>query len=361
MSELRPSRIALAAVAVLGLFGAGAVTGLTLTGFSEADEPAPPRVVVDTPTTKAPEQPSKAPFRAFSADSWWNTPLPDDPPQNPFEDEILDYLSTAEESRDGCLTLAGAGNSPWGQPIYWAGDGDPEYDVLDLNEEAPPELDRLRIPAGAESADNSDDSMTIFDRGRGYVVALTAADYDQDSDEWSASSATVTYLESNGLHALTGRSDDDRNLGAHRGNNGAAMAVRFDEVQAGGVPHVLKIAAGPEVADRAVFPMVGSDGDYNGSDPAVPPQGLRLRIKPSIDLRRFNLPPQALVIARALQRYGVYIGDSGGNSALKLENTVAEGRGQLWDVNVTDLCGLPFEPAYWDVLQEGYSPVPAPD
>jgi hypothetical protein len=106
--------------------------------------------------------------------------------------------------------------------------------------------------------------------------------------------------------------------------------------------------------------MVGSDGDYHGSDPEVPPQGIRLRIKPSIDLEDFDLPDQALVIAQALQRYGAYIGDSGGVTALKLENTMAEGRGQLWDVSATDLCQLPLSPQYWDVIAEGYDPTTRP-
>jgi hypothetical protein len=134
------------------------------------------------------------------------------------------------------------------------------------------------------------------------------------------------------------------------------MAVAWNEVQAGAINHVLKVASGPELANRHVFPMVGSDGDYQGNDPAVPPEGLRFRIKPSVDLESLKLSPQALVIARALQRYGFYLGDSGGSTALKLENTVAEGRGQLWNLSADALCALPFKPAYWDVLSEGYDP-----
>ena len=102
--------------------------------------------------------------------------------------------------------------------------------------------------------------------------------------------------------------------------------------------------------------MVGSDGDYEGADPGVPPQGLRLRIKPSIDLEALGLHPQALVISRALQTYGFYIGDSGGTTAIKLQNTFAEGRGQHWSVPAEALCGLPFTPDYWDVIAEGYDP-----
>ena len=81
-----------------------------------------------------------------------------------------------------------------------------------------------------------------------------------------------------------------------------------------------------------------------------------MRIKPSINLKALDLHPQALVIAEALQKYGVYLGDSGGTTALKLEDTKAEGRGQLWTVTANDLCSLPFTTQYWDVLPEGYDP-----
>lgn len=251
--------------------------------------------------------------------------------------------------------LAGAGASPWGTPSYWAKPSDPSYDIRGLRLRVP-ELESLRIPRSAKPAANNDAAMSIYDLQKGYVVALTEVNYDAGSDTWSASGATVTYLDSNGLNVQTGRSDDTRNVGSHRGNNGATMAVSWDQVQTGAIRHVMKVAAGPEVANRFVFPMVGSDGNYQGGNAAVPPQGLRLRIKASIDLKDLNLSPQALVIARALQRYGFYIGDSGGTTALKLENTRAEGRGQLWNIKADALCGLPFTTDYWNVVSEGYDP-----
>jgi hypothetical protein len=297
-----------------------------------------------------------APPQAFTATSWWNMPLPNDPPLNPAGAEILEYLRTAPQSGAGCLMLAGAGDSPWGQPVYQSGPGDSEYDVTGIPGDPPPELTTLRIPDGARPADNGDGSMTVYDESRGYVVALTDAVWDEVGDQWSASGASVTYLDSNGLDARTGRSDDSRNRGTHRGNNGATMAVTWGEVRAGNIDHVLKVASGPEVSRRHVFPMVGSDGDYAGDDPSVPPQGLRFRIKPSLDLTALGLRADALVIARALQRYGFYIGDSSGTTAVKLENTRAEGYGQLWRLPPDALCDLPFTQDNWDVLAEGYHP-----
>jgi hypothetical protein len=263
-------------------------------------------------------------------------------------------MSTAEESAEGCVRLAGAGDSQWGQPVYWASSEDPTYQVAVDKDDPPPELQNLRIPEGALAANNNDGSMTLFDVERGYVVALTDAAYDADSGSWRASGATVTYLDSNGYDVRTGQASDERNRGSHRGNNAAVMMARFDEVDAGRIEHVLKVASGPDPSSRAVFPMVGSDGD--SSDPAAPPQGLRFRIKPSVDLESLGLPEQALVIARALQDYGFYIGDSGGVTALKLEDTQIQGRGDLWDLAPDALCGLPLSPRYWDVLPEGYQP-----
>jgi hypothetical protein len=294
------------------------------------------------------------PLRASAPTSWWNSPVPGDAPSNPEADAILRYMSTAPNAAGGCIHLSGAGNSAWGQPVYWARAGDPTYDVSVRAANAPVEVHSLRIPRGALAAGNNDGSMTVFDVERGYAVALTDAKFEADTNHWSASGATVTYLSSNGLDARTGRTSDPRNIGSHRGNNPADMMARLDEVAAGRVDHVLKVASGPETSVRFVFPMVGSDG--SSTDPAAPPQGLRFRIKPSVDLAGLGLAPQALVIARALQQYGFYIGDSARVTALKLEDTRSEGRGQRWSIPPTALCSLPITAQYWDVLPEGYVP-----
>jgi hypothetical protein len=299
-----------------------------------------------------------APLRAFTATSWWNTPVPPDAPSNRSEAAVLRYMSTEPQAGDGCVRLAGAEGGSWGQPVYWAQPGDPEYDVTTTRQQnAPPELRGLRIPRGARPAENNDASMTIFDVARGYAVAVTEASFDADTNHWSVSGATVTYLDSNGLDVRTGRSSDERNSGSHRGNNPAVMMVRLDELEAGAIDHVLKVASGPEASTRHVFPMVGSDGD--STDPAAPPQGLRFRIKPSVNLEALRLAPEALVIARALQEYGFYIGDSGGSTSLKLEDAEVEGRGERLSLSRDALCGLPLTRQYWDVLPEGYQPPPS--
>jgi hypothetical protein len=343
-------------ISIAVVLGLVAVVVAAAHPFRGGDEPSRPPNTARASSLQAPVDAQGRPYRPFEANSWWNTPIPANAPLNPAGAQILHYLSTAKSSGRGCLTLAGAQNNRWGQPAYWAGPGDPQYDVQGLPATAPPEMAHLRIPVGAEGADNSDGTMTVYDVSRGYVVLMTDARYDSGSDTWSASGATVTYLNSNGLSAATGRSDNPHNIGMHRGNNGATSYVRFDMVKAGAVRNVLKIASGPELSTRWVFPMTRSDGGATDPSLGAPPEGLRMRLKPSLDLQTLGLRPQALVIAEALQKYGVYLGDSSGTTALKLEDTRAEGRGQLWNLSANDLCKLPFSPAYWDVLPEGYDP-----
>ena len=291
-------RVFIALGAILLSSGLVSLTAALMSGG--ADREPSPRVTEPTPQARhAPVTKSGRPYRAFAARSWWDTPIPRKAPRHPAQNAILNYMSTAPDSGGGCLSLAGAGQSHWGQPMYWARPSDPSYDVVGILGGGPPELNDVRIPVGARPARNSDGSMSIFDLRQGYVTLLTDAVYDVADNQWSASGATVTYLHSNGLHVLTGQSDQRGNTGIHRGNNGATAGVRWDMVQAGAINHVLKVSSGPELANRWVFPMVGSDGDYAGSDPAVPPQGLRLRIKPSVDLGSLSLHPQALVIARS--------------------------------------------------------------
>jgi hypothetical protein len=128
--------------------------------------------------------------------------------------------------------------------------------------------------------------------------------------------------------------------------------VRYDEVVAGRIPHVLKISVHSTRCEH-VFPMVGNE--CGTRDRHAPPEGTRIRIRPNVDLSKLRLSRAGRVLATALQRYGAVIGDqSGGSITLKLENTVAAGRGQRWDglLSATSLRAIPLR--YFEVIRLGY-------
>jgi hypothetical protein len=214
----------------------------------------------------------------------------------------------------------------------------------------------IRIPTDAEPDDTSDAAMTVYDLTGGFVGAFHWTVKTVASDgtvSWSACGGSVYHLGSNGLEQRAEGADDLRNWG-HRGVPAPTYAVRWDEIQAGSIDHALKIAIF-HTCDH-VWPMIGDEGCDSGG---LIPEGTRIRIRTDVDLSSFGLSPEALIIARALQRYGAYVGDqSGGPVALKIENTVAEGRGWLWNgiLEARSLDAIPL--SAYEVVERGWRPSP---
>jgi hypothetical protein len=294
-----------------------------------------------------------APYRAFSSSSYWNTPLARDAPVGRKSRRIIAYLQRTATTN--FVHLAGASpTGKWGNPIYWADSDDPPYSISNTCAfQQPPEFVSVRIPRDARPDPTSDSAMTVYDLSNGIVYGFHRAAYDEADDEWSACGGAVYYLGSNGLHGSLPRSNDERNRG-HRGVPPPTFAVRYDEVQAGVIRHVLKIAV-PRTKCRHVFPMTGDE--CGTLKRYAPPEGTRIRIKPSIDLSTLELSPEARIVAQALQDYGAVIGDqSGGPVSLKLENTLAEGRGQLWDGLLSPDSLAPIPLRSYEVIRLGYDP-----
>jgi hypothetical protein len=298
--------------------------------------------------------PPAGPYRAFSSDSYWNTPLPADAPTDPHSTDYLSYMTST--AVNPFLSLSGLGSDypAWGKPIYWAHDDDPVYRIRNTCDWwQPPVFRHVRIPRGARPAPDSDAEMTVYDLDAGIEIDLWHARYDAASDTWSACGGERYGLDSNGLHVDTHQSDDPQNWG-HRGVPAPTQAIRLDEVQAGRIDHVLEFGT-RFPSGQHVFPMVGSDGQ--GTAAWAPPQGLRMRIRPDLDLTTLGLSPAALVVARALQTYGAVLGDSsGGPTAIKVENCSVEGRGDCWHgrLGSFSLKGIPMSD--YEVIRLGWDP-----
>ena len=122
---------------------------------------------------------------------------------------------------------------------------------------------------------------------------------------------------------------------------------RLDEVQAGAIAHRLECFIPPKlVGVSSVWPMIASDGQSAGGIP----EGIVLRIRPSVDLSAKGLSAGALVIARALQNYGCVVTDGGSSRAgtLRLQRGDWSGLG----VNKDSLESLPW--GDWEFVQGGF-------
>jgi hypothetical protein len=280
-------------------------------------------------------------YRAFTSTSPVNQKAP--AKVHPDSDAIIAWI-LADPKVTNYVHLAGLdATGKWGVPVYWASPSDP-IRVIKAAPGAyalPPEFAAVRIPDGAHADPTPDGSMTVYDLNSGTVIWVWKAV--PDGKNWMASGGSIHYLASNGLDKLwkTYAGWDKRNRG-HRGVPGSTFPVRWDELQAGVIEHFLKIAVHVTKASN-VFPMTGNEN--GSSEKYAPDEGLRIVIKPSVDVTKKGLKPMALTIAHALQDYGAIIGDqSGGPVSLPMENLVAEGRGWLWSGNLdaTSLKAIPL-------------------
>jgi hypothetical protein len=82
--------------------------------------------------------------------------------------------------------------------------------------------------------------------------------------------------------------------------------VRYDEVKNGSIDHAVRFTT-PCIGASFVYPARHSVQSCSG--PNLPPMGLRVRLKATVNISW--LPRQARVVAKALKRYGMILADSG--------------------------------------------------
>ncbi len=117
---------------------------------------------------------------------------------------------------------------------------------------------------------------------------------------WAAGSGSVWNLGSNHLRPAGWTSADAAGLPIFPG------LARWDEVSRGRIDHALRFTA-PETRRAYVYPA--RHYASSSTDPSLPPMGLRVRLKATVNVASF--PRQARVVLRALRRYGMILADNG--------------------------------------------------
>ncbi len=117
---------------------------------------------------------------------------------------------------------------------------------------------------------------------------------------WHAGSGAIFNLRSDHLRPAGWTSADAAGLPILPG------LARYDEVRAGSIDHALRFTADC-TAPSYVYP---ARHDAPACSGFRPPMGLRVRLKASMNIS--GLPPQARIVAEALKRYGMILGDNGG-------------------------------------------------
>jgi hypothetical protein len=155
------------------------------------------------------------------------------------------------------------------------------------------------VPVDPRHEGGSDRHILMVDRDACRLYELFAAEQDAEGD-WHAGSGAIWDLDSNALRPKTWTSADAAGLPILPG------LVRYDEVAAGVIAHALRFTA-PDTRRRFLYPARHFASDSDSA--ALPPMGLRVRLKRSVDISGFG--PQSRVVLRALKRYGMLLADNG--------------------------------------------------
>jgi len=122
----------------------------------------------------------------------------------------------------------------------------------------------------------------------------------RDGPGWAAGSGAVFDLTSNALRPAGWTSADAAGLPILPG------LVRREEVAAGEIRHALRFTAS---RTQRGYIAPATHFASSSTDPALPPMGLRVRLRADFDTSGF--PPAVRTILRALQTYGMLVADNG--------------------------------------------------
>ncbi len=154
-------------------------------------------------------------------------------------------------------------------------------------------------PIEGGPSSSGDRHVLVVDRDACRLWELYSAYPQNGGSAWSAGSGATWALHSNAVRPLGWTSGDAAGLPILPG------LVRYDEVAAGTIDHVIRFTA-PRTANAYVWPASHKAATGGPSDP---PMGAWFRLKSGYDISRFSAENQ--VILRALKKHGMVLADNG--------------------------------------------------
>jgi hypothetical protein len=155
------------------------------------------------------------------------------------------------------------------------------------------------IEGGANS--DGDRHVLVIDRDNWMLYELWHAKSFDNGMRWEAGSGAIFDLTRGSARPIGWTSADAAGLPIFPG------LVRYDEaVGRGEITHALRFTVR---RSRRAYVAPARHFASNSDDPALPPMGMRVRLKAQVDVARFSSPVQ--VILTAMKRYGMILADNG--------------------------------------------------
>jgi len=157
------------------------------------------------------------------------------------------------------------------------------------------------VPIEGGPQSGGDRHVLVVDGDNCLLYELFGAYPQNGGTSWEAYSGAVFDLSINDHHPVTWTSADAAGLPIFPG------LARYDQVvQKGELNHALRFTV--QHSQAGYIPPAGHYASSN-SDPALPPMGLRVRMKGSYDCSSYSTAAQ--VVCAGLKKYGMIVADNG--------------------------------------------------
>ena len=263
---------------------------------TDPDSPGTP----GTPSSPAPGG-ALGDRRVFPADNPWNADISQAPVDPASATLIASCGATARLHPDFGTVWNGAPN---GIPFVVVSGTQGKVPVsFYYGDESDPGPYPIPADAPVEGGPNGagDRHVLVIDRDAWKLYEVFDAHPEDGGRRWRAGSGAVFDLASNSLRPAGWTSADAAGLPIFPG------LVRYEEaVEKGVIAHALRFTC-PRTR-RAYLPPARHWAS-SSTDPALPPMGMRIRLKASVDIASY--PAEVRVILTALRRHGAFLADNG--------------------------------------------------
>lgn len=279
----------------------------------------------------------------FSNSSFWNTPIAENAETDPKSDYFIKLLENEPRKNYFGMNL-----DKWTIPVYEVTDTTPKYKIglyhLTPREKAGWKTSRQTFGHGAAFANDSvpipalatpdretDSHMALVDYKNRVAWDMWGLKKNADGS-WQSKTGMKYSLDGDGtftsenIQPMDGESIHFHGPSRAPGVPAIAGLIMYDEVKAGEIRHKLAFCSRFAALQEFTYPAIWTDGFLkNGL-----PQGAVLQLDPKLDLSAFNLLPGELVVAKAMQKYGMVLVDWGGGQAIYAEGLWAQ-PGKSWN------------------------------
>lgn len=261
--------------------------------------------------------------RLFAANSVWNSALG----QSPALDRTSPVRMTALLSEIRSEVTRGVGpwisESHYSTPLYTVPASQRKVGVrLDTGAWADtlrrPLAEGVPIPADAKPADGTDGHLTIYQPSTDRLWEFWQAVH--KSDGWHASwGGAMEHVSTNpGYYSDKSWSGLKPGEGYNFGASATSLPViagtiLTSELREGHIDHALAVAIPAPCTKVFTWPAQRTDG-YDQNATTCLPEGAHVRIDPSVDLSRLDLPRITRILATAAQKYGMIVRDRTGSA-----------------------------------------------